>query len=137
MGRPGRADAVLGTAITCGVPLMFVLLSGPGAYRAYWTLFGTSNQLLAGLSLLGISVWLKRSGKRYWYTLWPMVFILTITLWSLALQIKAAFAATDASTVQIINGFVSLTLLGLAAALIAYGTRALLEPEAPRTATVT
>lgn len=130
-GLQSRIGAVLATAVTCGVPLLFVLLSGPGAYRAYWTLFGTSNQLLAGLSLLGISVWLKRSGKRYWYTFAPMIFVLTITLWSLVLQIKSAFGAADATTVQVINGVVSLTLLGLAAALIAFGARALLEPQTP------
>lgn len=128
-GWQSRAGAVLATAITCGIPLGFVLLSGPGAYRAYWTLFGTSNQLLAGLSLLGVSVWLKRSGKRYWYTLCPMVFILGITLWSLVLQIRTAFGAGDASMVQLINGVVSLTLLGLAGALIVYGARALFEPD--------
>jgi carbon starvation protein len=128
-GWPSRAGAVIATAITCGLPLGFVLLSGPGAYRAYWTLFGTSNQLLAGLSLMGISVWLKRSGKRYWYTLCPMFFVLTITLWSLVLQIKAAFGADDASMVQLINGFVSLTLLGLAGALMMFGGRALLEGD--------
>jgi carbon starvation protein len=132
LGLQSRAGAVLATAITCAVPLMFVLMSGPGAYRAYWTLFGTSNQLLAGLSLLGISVWLKRSGKRYWYTLCPMFFVLTITLWSLVLQIKAAFGADSPANVQIINGAVSVTLLGLAAALIVFGVRALLEPAGSR-----
>jgi carbon starvation protein len=135
LNLPSRAGAVLATAITCGVPLGFVLLSGPGAYRAYWTLFGTSNQLLAGLSLMGISVWLKRSGKRYWYTLYPMFFVLTITLWSLLLQIKTAFSLDNATTIQLINGVVSLTLLGLAGALIMYGARALLEPQQPAAAT--
>jgi carbon starvation protein len=136
-GWQSKAGAVLATAVTCGVPLLFVFMSGPGAYRAYWTLFGTSNQLLAGLSLLGISVWLKRSGKRYWYTLYPMFFVLLITLWSLVLQIKAAFGADSPTNIQLINGFVSLTLLGLAAALIMFGGRALLEPEQPRAATAT
>jgi carbon starvation protein len=132
LGLQSRAGAVLATAITCAVPLMFVLMSGPGAYRAYWTLFGTSNQLLAGLSLLGISVWLKRSGKRYWYTLYPMIFVLTITLWSLVLQIKAAFGADSPSNVQVINGVVSITLFGLAVALIIFGVRALLGPTSER-----
>jgi carbon starvation protein len=123
-----RAAAVVATAITCGVPLLFVLASGPGAYRSFWTLFGTSNQLLAGLSLLGISVWLKRSGKRYWYTLYPMVFVLGITLWSLVLQAGAAFTG-ESTALQIINGVVSLLLLGLACALLWFGVKALLGPS--------
>jgi carbon starvation protein len=124
----GRAAAVLATAITCGVPLFFVMLAGPGAYRSFWTLFGTSNQLLAGLSLLGISVWLKRSGKRYWYTLYPMIFILGITLWSLVLQINAAFTKAG-TTITLINGAVSLLLFVLALVLIAIGGRALLSDK--------
>ncbi|MEZ4257020.1 MAG: carbon starvation CstA family protein, partial [Polyangiales bacterium] len=82
-GLKGRVKSVVATFITCALPLGFLMLAKPGSYKLFWTLFGTSNQLLAGLSLLGITVWLKRSGKRYAYTLWPMVFVLGITLWSL------------------------------------------------------
>jgi carbon starvation protein len=132
----GRVAAGVATALTCGIPLLFVLASGPGAYRAFWTLFGTSNQLLAGLSLLGISVWLKRSGRRYWYTLYPMFFVLGITLWSLLLQAQAAFAASG-NAIQTINGVVSLLLLALAGALIWFGGRALLgRAPAPAEASV-
>jgi len=127
LGWQSKAAAVLATAVTCAVPLLFVLAAGPGAYRSFWTLFGTSNQLLAGLSLLGISVWLKRSGKRYWYTLYPMVFVLAITFWSLVLQAQAAFT-TGGTTIQIVNGVVCLLLLGLASALLWFGGKALLSP---------
>ena len=127
-GVQGRVSAILGTAVTCAIPLVFVLEAGPGAYRSFWTLFGTSNQLLAGLSLLGVSVWLKRSGRRYWYTLLPMLFIMTITLWSLVLQVQGAFA-TSGGWVQTANGAVAALLLALASALIWFGGRALLEPS--------
>ncbi len=127
-GLQGRVSAVVATALTCAIPLIFVLGAGPGAYRSFWTLFGTSNQLLAGLSLLGVSVWLKRSGRRYWYTLLPMLFIMSITLWSLLLQVQAAFATTG-GWVQTANGVVSALLLALASALIWFGGRALLEPS--------
>jgi carbon starvation protein len=125
LGWQSKASAMLATAITCAVPLMFVLAAGPGAYRSFWTLFGTSNQLLAGLSLLGVSVWLKRSGRRYWYTFYPMIFVLGITLWSLVLQAQAAFAP-GGTTIQTINGVVSIVLLGLASALLWFGGKALL-----------
>jgi carbon starvation protein len=46
-----------------------------------WPLFGTTNQLLAGLTLLVISVMLVKLGRRYIFTLVPMVFV---TLMSLA-----------------------------------------------------
>ncbi|HYC57815.1 MAG TPA: carbon starvation CstA family protein [Candidatus Binatia bacterium] len=126
LGWQSKAAAVLATAVTCAVPLLFVLAAGAGAYRSFWTLFGTSNQLLAGLSLLGVSVWLKRSGRRYWYTLYPMMFVLGITFWSLVLQVQAGLSG--ATMIENVNGVVCLLLLGLAAALLWFGGKALLEP---------
>ncbi len=86
--HPGKIAGLVAAGATAGVPLMVLLASkDPNAYRLYWTLFGTSNQLLAGLTLLGITVWLKRSGKRCWYVVGPMVFVMGITLWALAIQV--------------------------------------------------
>jgi carbon starvation protein len=109
----GRAGAVIATALMCLVPLGLVLLSGPGGYRSFWTLFGTSNQLLAGLSLVVVSVWLKRSGRRYFYALAPAVFVLGITLWSLVSQILSG-TSEGATTALRLNAGVALVLLVLA-----------------------
>jgi carbon starvation protein len=109
----GRAGAVVTTALMCVVPLGLVLLSGPGGYRSFWTLFGTSNQLLAGLSLVVVSVWLKRSGRRYFYALAPAIFVLAITLWSLVSQILSGTSA-GATTAVRLNAGVSVVLLALA-----------------------
>jgi carbon starvation protein len=133
-GWSGRLGAIAGTALTCAVPLAFLVASGPGSYRNFWTLFGTSNQLLAGLSLLGVSVWLKRSGKKYWYTAYPMVFVLGITIWSLVQQAYKAFFGQAGTTVILINGVVAVVLLGLASSMLWFGTRALFERTSPSTA---
>ena len=45
-----------------------------------WQLFGTTNQLLAGLALLAITVYLLRRGKPLVYTLVPMLFVLVSTM---------------------------------------------------------
>jgi carbon starvation protein len=81
--REGLGRKVGGVA-TIAVPLLFLLTTGEGAYITFWPLFGASNQMLAGLSLLGVSVWLARTGRNLLYTLVPTGFILVITLWSLA-----------------------------------------------------
>jgi carbon starvation protein len=128
-GATGKVAAAVATAITCAVPLSFVLLAGTGAWRSFWTLFGTSNQLLAALSLLGISVWLKRSGKRYSYTLLPTAFVGCITLASLVLQIRDAFLLPEATAVMRVNGVVAVVLLGLAISLFIAGGRVLLERD--------
>lgn len=134
---PGQLGAFLGTLLTVGIPLSFVLLSGSGGWRSFWTLFGTSNQLLAALSLLGICVWLKKSGKRYAFALWPMLFVSTVTVAALVAQIRNAFGSAAATPIQRINGGVALLLLALAAALMAIGLRALFPRSEPSRRSVT
>jgi carbon starvation protein len=130
-GWSSRSGAVLATAITAFVPLVFLLAAGEGAYRAFWVLFGTSNQLLAALSLLGLSVWLRRSGKRTAYVLLPMAFVLGITVWSLVIQALAAVRAPLRVGTQTMNGVVSVVLLGLAALLVVEALRAWQGRPAP------
>ena len=54
---------------------------------AIWPLFGTTNQLLAGLTLLVISVMLVKLGRPSRYTLTPMVFVTGMALWSALIQL--------------------------------------------------
>jgi carbon starvation protein len=126
-GWSGRTGAVFGTAMTALVPLVILLAAGEGAYRMMWVLFGTSNQLLAALSLLGISVWLRRSGRRSAFVWVPMAFVMVVTVTSLALQILAAARIVAASGLRVstptMNGAVALVLLLLALVLIAEAAR--------------
>ncbi len=131
-GLSGRLGSLLGTALTVGVPLGFLLVAQAGSWKSFWTLFGTSNQLLAALSLMGVSVWLKQQGKRYWYTVAPMVFVSGVTLTSLVLQVREAFfSASTATVAQRVNGVVAVVLFALAASLLTTGARALLRPSTP------
>lgn len=56
-----------------------------------WPLFGTTNQLMAGLTLLVVSVMLLRRGVKSWYTLLPMAFLLIMTVLALMLQLYSFF----------------------------------------------
>jgi len=59
---------------------------GSGGYLL-WPLFGTSNQLLAGISLMLVSIWLKKRGSNYLVTLIPMIFVMFMTLWAMFEQV--------------------------------------------------
>ncbi len=132
-GLKGTLGALAGTLLTVAVPLGFLLVAKAGSWKSFWTLFGTSNQLLAALSLMGVSVWLKRSGKRYWYTAAPMVFVSVVTLTSLVLQVREAFFGEKAATVaQQVNGAVAVVLFVLAASLLTTGAKALLASDPPQ-----
>jgi carbon starvation protein len=127
-GWSGRGGAWVATLLTALVPLGFLLAAGEGAYRSFWVLFGTSNQLLAALSLLGITVWLKRAGRPHAFTMAPMAFVMAITLWSLVIQIGGAFSVFAASGLRLdaatLNGVVSTLLFVLAVVLIVEAVRA-------------
>ncbi|MBI1909817.1 MAG: carbon starvation protein A [Deltaproteobacteria bacterium] len=118
-GRTDRLTGALATLATVGVPALFIMNAQEGGWKLFWILFGTSNQLLASLTLLAITVWLHRVGKRYWFTLIPMVFVMIITFWSLLKQIDVAYQQVlvreaTAGVLPIINGVVALLLLFLA-----------------------
>ncbi len=120
-------SAVFATSITVCIPLLLLLVSTKDSWKSYWVLFGTSNQLLAALTLLTISVWLKKSGKSNWYTFSPFLFMLTITLSSLALHIKQGLSIIMIKgfilSPQIINGMLSFVLVVIAVILIVNAIR--------------
>lgn len=59
---------------------------GSGGYLL-WPLFGTTNQLLAGISLLLVTIWLKNRGSGIIYTLVPMIFLMIMTVWAMVQQV--------------------------------------------------
>ncbi len=80
------------TSLAVGLTALLVLLPdggqglGSGGYLL-WPLFGTSNQLLAGIALMLISLWLYRKGRTPVPTLIPMVFLLVMTIWAMVQQV--------------------------------------------------
>ncbi|WP_088007346.1 carbon starvation protein A [Indiicoccus explosivorum] len=75
---------------------LVLLPKGPNGFGSggflLWPLFGTSNQLLAGISLLLITIWLKRLGRNYAITVVPMVFLLFMTLYAMVQQVFLQWA---------------------------------------------
>jgi len=117
----GKSGMILGTSVTLLPAFIFIATAERGAYLKYWTLFGTSNQLLAALTLLAITRWLMRTGRNYWITLVPMLFILTVTLWALTLQfanfsrtvMNQGFVAAGSTTINAIAAFLLLLMTAI------------------------
>jgi carbon starvation protein len=94
-GWKNWAGKVGATLASLAVPLFCVSLkvtdptgSAIPAWKIFWTIFGTSNQLLAGLTLMILSLWLRQSGKAWWISAIPMAFMMGMTFWSLSLLMK-------------------------------------------------
>ena len=60
--------------------LLTILLVLTGTWVYLWQLFGAANQLMAALSLLIVTVWLREQKKNPAYALWPMLFMYVTTL---------------------------------------------------------
>ncbi len=67
------------------------LKDGGKGGMALWPVFGTTNQLLAGLALVVITFWLLRSRRPIIYTLLPMVFMLAMTGTAMLMNIRDFF----------------------------------------------
>lgn len=61
-----------------------------------WGLFGSANQLLAGIALMAVCAWLGEVGKNNKMFFIPMAFMLIATLTQLVLTVKAKLAAVSA-----------------------------------------
>jgi len=88
----GGRSRYLSTAATLVLPTVFVLITlrdpegkAIPAWKAIWPIFGTSNQLLAGLVALVIAVWLKKTGRKLWFIIGPMLFMNVVTVWALVI----------------------------------------------------
>lgn len=62
---------------------------GLTGYANIWPLFGAANQLLAALGLLAVATWLGKMGKNNKMFLFPMAFMLVVTITSLCFTLKA------------------------------------------------
>ncbi len=75
-------------------PLLLALFAevpgkGPGSGGfLLWPLFGGTNQLIGGLTLLLVTLYLKRTGRPFIYTLVPMLFLVAMTAASMLLNMK-------------------------------------------------
>lgn len=92
-GWKGWTGRILSTLLIGGIPLvlMSINLTDPtgkpiAIWSLFWKTFGSSNQLLAALALIGITVWLQRTAKnrKAWLaTIIPSIFMFIMSTWAL------------------------------------------------------
>ena len=139
-GWRGRGGRFLGTALTAGVPLFFILRHPSDAktpvWQVFWNLFGASNQLLAALTLLGVTVWLWRTRRAMW--VWPVVGLPTVLMyvmstWALTTMTVPAFRTTEGGWALPRDPvpWIGLVLLSLAVLMLVEAIRVLASLGAP------
>jgi len=117
-GWKGRIGALVGTLLTIALPFYFITFAPANSWSKFWTLFGASNQLLAALTLLAITVWLYQARERIAFTLVPMIFVLVITLWALGALVLGNLRLTRIGTgqidIELVNAIAASALIFLA-----------------------
>ncbi len=91
---PALKKGVVATLLAVGTCLLIAFgaggIDGSGG-MIIWPLFGTTNQLMAALTLMIVTVILLRKGKAVWYTLAPLSFLLIMAVFALILQLKGFY----------------------------------------------
>jgi carbon starvation protein len=107
--------------------LLAVTQAGGKGGLILWPLFGTTNQLVAGVTLLVVSIWLRRAGRPWIYTMVPMGFVALATFVAMLGEVRGhivagnVLLATSASVILILDVWVILE-----------GLRAFFAPSDPR-----
>lgn len=96
-GLKNWGGKILGTLLTAGVPVFFIfqtMTDAKGnavpAWKLYWGTFGASNQLLAALALIGITIWLvntRKKSKVWLVSFIPAIVMFTMANWALVLDV--------------------------------------------------
>lgn len=83
-------------AVICCLLLAFGAggASGSGGLTI-WPLFGSTNQILAGMTLLVLSVMLIKLGRPARYTLLPMIFVLITSCWAAVIKLMEFWEASN------------------------------------------
>jgi carbon starvation protein len=111
--RPLGNRYVSSTAAVAAIAFFaFYRIEGRSAGLALWQLFGSTNQLLAGLALLTVSLYLLQRRRPSLPYLIPMVFMMVTTLVAMGIKL-VSFAKTGNLTLLVIGGAISLIALWL------------------------
>ncbi len=70
------------------ITVILGVLLGMNGFMKIWGLFGAANQLLAGIGLLAVAAWLGNAGKNNKMFIFPMCFMMVVTICSLALIVR-------------------------------------------------
>ena len=81
------------------------LMAFRGSANVIWPLFGATNQLIAGLALLTVTVYLAENNKPTVYTMIPMIFMVFMTTWGMVGNFRNYLAAGN-TLLAVIDGII-------------------------------
>jgi carbon starvation protein len=122
VARPVRNRYAATLVVVTMAALLTLLQPGAKGALILWPLFGALNQLLAALGLCIATVYLAARGKNILVTFIPMLFMLTMTIWAMGLNLRQFWADGNHLLLALTVVILALTgwlLIGAAAAVMA------------------
>jgi len=99
--------------------LLMLVLAMSNGYKLIWPLFGSTNQLLAALTLIAVTAWLHHAGKPSWFTLIPAAVMICTTVASLSYYLVTKYIPTG----NVLLAATDILLLGLALGVLVLSVR--------------
>ena len=124
----GARKVLTNPYVATAITVVIGIALGMTGYAKIWALFGAANQLLAALGLLAVAAWLGKIGRNNQMFLFPMAFMLIVTLTSLVFtiitQVNLITSGADV-TWGIVRGVIAVLLIILAIDLVVEGVKTL------------
>ena len=124
----GARKVLTNPYVSTAITVVIGIALGMTGYAKIWALFGAANQLLAALGLLAVAAWLGKIGRNNKMFLFPMAFMLIVTLTSLVFtiitQVNLITSGADV-TWGIVRGVIAVLLIILAIDLVVEGVKTL------------
>lgn len=86
--KDGWKKTLVNPYVATIITVILGIALGMTGYSKIWGLFGAANQLLAGIGLLAVATWLGNVGKNNKMFLFPMGFMIIVTICSLCVTVK-------------------------------------------------
>ena len=121
--------------VATAITVVLGIALGMTGYSKIWALFGAANQLLAALGLLAVAAWLGKMGRNNKMFLFPMAFMLVVTIVSLCQTIMTNFNGAMAGGAEVvwcwIRAALALLLVVLAIVLAIEGVQTIMGQRLP------
>ncbi|OGO11829.1 MAG: hypothetical protein A2Y93_01165 [Chloroflexi bacterium RBG_13_68_17] len=126
---PAMRNIHVGSIIALLLTILFVLII---PWLTIWSAFGAANQLMAGLALLLVALWLMSEGKKHAWALYPAIFMIVTDIGALLFvayvnlfRVLPAAETTQSTIAAAVIGAICLVLIAAALVLIVDAWRAI------------
>lgn len=93
--------------------LLMLLIAWTNSYKHIWPLFGATNQMLAALTLIAVTVWLHRAKKPTWFTVIPAVVMIVTTLAALSYKLFTDYIPSGNILLAVVDILLLILALGV------------------------